>query len=287
MPDLTNASPSDQSSVSPSQGPESSVNGNIQSGGEARQSATATETFVPQGMNVNTLPPAVRAEMERVNNEMVRGFTAKTQKLAEEAKKYEGYDAFKQKAEFYDQFSAQDEFVKRWNDYVEEVNARKNGVQKADSSDPVHAKLAEFEKQLQAERLARQESEVMTFVDAFSNAKDEKGAPLHPDFEALSEYTLGASKEAGEYSLLRACIELAGGNTPQERVSAGYKIAKGIRDQLLEEGRKQGMGRMLSKVRNSTEAPTISSDKTSFNGDAKKLSVREARELAEKGVVVR
>lgn len=278
MSDLTNASPAPAVSASPSMGTDAPQAGNIQPTGEAGQGATGSESFLPQGVDHNTLPPVLRAELDRINKEMVRGFTAKTQELAEERKKYEGYDTFKQKAELYEQFATNPEFIKRWNGFVEESNG-KNGQAQEDPTAAIKAEIAEVKQQMQVRELSE-------FADAFASAKDEKGQLLNPDFDMLGGLQLGKNSDGDEYSLLRACVELSQGKTPQEKLTAGYKAAKQIRDQIFEEGRKHGMGKMLSKVRNSTEAPTISSDKGSFTGDPKKLSVREARELAERGVVV-
>ena len=280
MTDLSNASPAQASAASPAMGTPASSSGTIQPTGEAGQSATSTENFIPHGMDLNTLPPAARAELERINKEMVRGFTAKTQKLAEDTKKYEGFDAFKQKAELYEQFAAQEDFVRQWNEHVHKQSGQNGQAGQNDPNAEMRAKLQEIESKMQ-------QSELTQIVEAFSETQDEKGQLMNPDFDALNNVTLGKTQQGEEFSLLRACIELSEGNSPQEKLANGYKSAKMIRDQILEEGRKQGMGKMLSKVRNSTEAPSpITSDKQSFNGDAKKLSVREARELAEKGVLV-
>lgn len=275
----SNASPDAGAAVTPS-GPAASSAGTIQPAGEAGQGATGAENFLPQGVDLNSLPPAVRAELDRINKEMVRGFTAKTQKLAEDQKKYGDYDTLKERASLYDQIAQQDEFVNQWNDFVKKQGAPPD---QANAADPNH----EIKKQLEQMQTKFQEIELKEFVDAFAAAKDEKGQDMNPDFDVLNGIQMGKNQQGQDYSLLRACVELSQGASPQDRVKMGYQAARKIRDQILEEGRKQGMGKMLSKVRNSTEAPTITSDKGVFTGDPKSLTTREARELAEKGIVLR
>lgn len=274
---------SEASAAATSNGTASASSGTTQPSGEAGQGATGSENFLPQGVDINTLPPAVRAELDRINKEMVRGFTAKTQELAEQRKKYEGYDTYKQKADLYEQIASQEEFVRQWNEYVKKVGGQGQAGQ-GDPNDP-NVKLQAEVQEIKTELERAKAGEI---VEAFSSAKDEKtGELLHPDFEALHSVVIGGNEKVGEYSLLRAAVDLAPGATQQERLANGYKAAKAVRDAILEEGRKQGMGKMLARARNSSEAPTLSTEKGVFTGDPKNLSAREARELAEKRVVVR
>lgn len=278
MTDLPSPNPAAAQAANPATPDPAQAAGTVQPSGQVGggQSAPAEDSFTK--LDVNTLPP----QLKQAYDNMLRDYKSKTAELSEQRKKYEGYDTYKQRAELYEQLASQEEFVKRWNEYVKEVN----GQTATNPNDPVQAKLQEFEKQLQEERRAREEREMDDVVEGFRSAKDEKGNPVNPDFDALADAVIGKDQEGGDWNLLRAYVHLAEGNTPQEKLANGYKAAKALRDQWVEEGRKQGVGKMLSKVRNSTEAPAITSDKQTFNGDAKKLSVREARELAEKGVVV-
>lgn len=273
MSEFQNPTPTGDTAANPSQEPAQST-GTVKPSGQANgQSAPADEGFTK--LDPNTLPPQLRSAYDN----MLRDYKEKTTRLSEERKKYEGFDTFKQKAELYEQIASQQEFVQQWNDFVQKRSGQSGQQNAGDPTTELKAKLEQIESKLQ-------QSELSEVVESFSSAKDDKGELLNPDFDALNSVTLGKNQQGEEFSLLRACIELSPGNSPQERLANGYKAAKTIRDQIIEEGRKQGMGRMLSKVRNSTEAPTITNDKQSFNGDPKNLSVREARELAEKGVKV-
>src|SRR3990167_10712421 len=104
MPDLETASvPAEgQTSAPPETGPEQTPEATAApASGEAQtgQSATGEVSFMPKDLDLNTLPPEVRAKLEESNRQMVKGFTEKTQTLAEERKSYEGA---KKKAEYYD-----------------------------------------------------------------------------------------------------------------------------------------------------------------------------------------
>lgn len=255
--------------------------GSVQPNGEAGQGATGSENFIPKGVDINTLPPQIRAEVEKINQEMLRGFTAKAQKLAEEQKKYEAYDDYKQKAELYDQFSSREDFVKTWNEYVQKMNQQ-------DQTGVVDPKTKELEQRLNTLETERKQAEMSETIEAFASAADETGNVLHPEFDRYNSMMLGEVEgpdgKPRSLSILNAAIELAPGNSPLEKLENGYKKIAELHDQIFKSGQKSGMGKMLAKVRNGTDAPTISTDKSVFTGDAKKLSAREARELAEKGV---
>ena len=244
--------------------------GTVQPSGQPGQSVPAEERF--GDVDPNTLPP----QLKSIHDNMLKGWKEKTTKLSEERKKYEGHDAYKQKAEMLEKLQANQDFVRLWNEHVQKAQGNTDG--KADPN--IQAKLQEIETKLQ-----RQEIDGM--VKTFREMKDDKGEPMHPEFDALQGVELGTTAQGDKYNLLRACVELAQGNSDQEKLMNGYKNAKAIRDQIFEEGRKHGMGKMLTRVRQSTEAPGITSEKTSFNGDPRKLSVQEARELAEKRISVR
>ena len=121
-------------------------------------------------------------------------------------------------------------------------------------------------------------------IKAFEEAKNEKGELLHPDFEKFSGLRLGTHPQAGEYDLLRAAIELAPGETPQEKMENGYKAAKATYDAMFEEGKKAGMGRLQTKARNGTFAP--SSVNAGSTAPHRAKNAVEALEFARKGLAV-
>lgn len=269
----------------PSMEPAESSNGTSNATGEASQSATGQESFIPQGLDLKTLPPHVRAHIEKINADMVRGFTEKTTKLSETIKSEsaKAAEAYRQKAEFYDQFSNQPEFVEKWNEYVKQAQGMTPAQQDAD---PV---LTEMKSQLQEMQQKIQLSEMTQVTEAFAEAVDEKGAKLHADFDKLNELNLGKlvdGEQAEDFSLLRACIELSPGNTPQDKLANGYKSAKAIYSAIFEEGRKAGLGRVQQKQMNGSNPPSGSGGDSLQITDRKPKSAREAMEMAKRGVMV-
>lgn len=252
-------------------------------GEAARQSATGQESFVPEGIDVNSLPPALRAEVERINKDMVRGFTEKTTKLSEviKAETAKAVEAFKQKAEQYDALASDEEVARVINELIQKRNAPDP------TKDPVKGleeKLKSFEEKQQfQEQVKELESEVV----AFESAVDEKtGKPLHPDFAALSEISIGALNKGGKkdsYSLLRAAVELADGATALERLENGYKTAKAIRDAIFEEGKKAGMGRLQQKSA-AASIPPSGSFAPSGTAPGKAKTALEAIQFARQGL---
>lgn len=260
-------------------------------GEAARQSATATETFVPEGVDVNSLPPALRAQVEQINKDMVRGFTEKTTKLSEaiKAETAKAVEAFRQKAEQYDALTADEEVTRAINELIQRRNAP------PPNQDPVKAleeKVKTFEEKVKTseERIQFQEQvkELESEVVAFESAVDEKtGKPLHPDFESLAGIQIGSVQRPGgkkeSYSLLRFAIETAEGQTPQEKLENGYKNAKAVRDAIFEEGKKAGMGRLQQKSA-SASLPPSGSFAPSGTAPKKAASGLEAIQFARQGL---
>lgn len=280
MDDLTAGNPDSQSGGTASATATMSDGTNNQNG-EASQSATVSDSFIPEGVDINTLPQNVRAIVDKINKDMVRGFTEKTSKLSETIKteSQKATEAYRSKADLYDQIATQEEFVRQWNEYVQKSQSKSPENQ---SGDPV---LTEMKKQLDDMSKKIQISELSEITEAFASAQDEKGNSIHPDFDTLNNLSIGELKDGEQFSLLRACVELAKGN-PQEKLANGYKSAKTIRDAIFEEGRKAGMGRMEKKILNGTNPPSNSSGDVLTVTDKKPKSAREALEMARRGQVV-
>ena len=256
------------------------------SSGEATQSATTSDSFIPEGVDINTLPPNVRAIVDKINKDMVRGFTEKTTKLSDTIKSEaaKASEAYKSKADLYEQISSQEEFVKQWNEYVQKVNTTPQNPQ--DSQ--MNTETLQLKSQLEEIKQKIELTELNQVTDAFAEAMDEKGEKLHPEFDKLNDIVIGAlnqGQEAEEYSLLRAHIELAPGNTPQEKLVNGYKTAKATYDGIFEEGRKAGMGRLEKKVLNGTQPPSNSGSGMSTT-EKKPKDAYEALEMAKRGIMV-
>lgn len=226
-----------------------------QPNGEANgQSASVEETF--GNVDPRTLPPQLRS----VYDNMLRDYKGKTTKLSETVKSQvaKELEPYRTKAQTYDDLLKQEEFVRQWNEYVEKRNSSQAAAQ-VDPNDPQAKLLQEVQalKKSQEEIAAQvRTAEAAEVISAFSEAVDEKGQKLHPDFDKLAGLTIGSHEKAGEYSLLRTAIELAQGANAQEKLENGYKAAKATYDAIFEEGRKAGMGRLQEKVKNATNPPS-------------------------------
>lgn len=273
-----NATPPLDAGGNPETGSPAPDGGNIQPSGEASgQSATASENFIPKGVDLNTLPPTLRAELDRINKEMVRGFTSKAEALAAKEKLYEGFDGFKQKAELYDQIATQEEFVKQWNDYVQKL--QQNGQ-------PAPAIDDELKKEVMELKQKVQQTEALEFINAWATATNEKGEPLRPDFEKLENLQFPDVKAAdgSSVNLLNVAVHLAPGRSPEEKLQNGYAVAKKFHDQIFEAGRKSAFGQVQSRIRNGSEPPTVaaSSDQVVVK-NPKDISARDALRAAREG----
>lgn len=246
--------------------------------GQAHGGAPNDEIF--KGVDPNRLPPEAKAAYDS----MLKDYREKTARLSETVKSeaQKATEAYRSKAELYDQIATQEEFVRQWNDYVQKSQSNGTPTQ----GDP---KLAQLEAKFQEINQKIQMSELSQLTDSFADAVDEKGAKIHEDFDQLNSIHMGKLQNGGEveeFSLLRACIELSQGNNPQERLANGYKLAKGVRDQIYEEGRKAGMGRLQTKVLNGSLPPSNSSSDVISVTDKKPKSAREALAMARRGQMV-
>ena len=191
-------------------------------------------------------------------------------------------EAYRQKAELYDQLASQEEFVRQWNEHVKKVTEGTATPQEANELSKMKAEVDEMNRKIQMREMAE-------ITDAFAQATDEKGNLLHPEFDPMNQIPLGnmvMGNQSEPFSLLRACVELACGNTPEEKLAAGYKSAKAAYDSIFEAGKKAGMGRLQGKMANSSLPPSSSSDDLLTMTDKKPKSAREALEMAKKGILV-
>lgn len=255
------------------------ANGTSNQTGEASgQGATGQDTFIPKGLDLNTLPPNLRTQIEKINSDMVRGFTEKTTKLSEtiKAEREKAIEAYRQKAELYEQVAGNDEFVKMWNDYVQ-----KQSGQTPDPNDPA----GELRKEMQAIKQQLATADTKQMMDAFADAQDEKGNRVNAMFDDLNSVVLGKQGEQ-EVSLLRVGIQLAPGKNLAEKIANGYKAMKQMHDTIFEAGKKAGMGRVQAKVLNGTNPPSGANGDVPTVTDRRPKSAKEALEMAKKGVMV-
>jgi hypothetical protein len=260
-------------------GPAAPNAGTGANGGQAPGAAPATDLF--KGIDPNKLPPEIKAHYDS----MLRDYREKTTKLSETTKAEiaKATEAYREKAERFDQVAGEEEFVRMWNEHVQKASAPA-ATENADPNDPV----SKLENQLKEIQQKMQVSELAQVTDAFADAVDEKGEKLHPEFDRLNGIVVGQAQnglKSEEYSFLRACIDLAPGKSPQERLTNGYKTAKATYDAIYEEGRKAGLGRLQAKLNNGSQPPTNVGNIASTT-DKRPKTAREALELARKGIAV-
>lgn len=263
-------------------GPVSSSNGTDASSGQATGTAPGEELF--KGIDPNKLAP----ELKTVYNSMLTDYRGKTAKLSETTKSEiaKATEEYRQKAEYYDQFSKEQKFVDQWNDYVQKANAQGNPDGKGTEGDPVLNQMKqEFSEMKQKMQLA----EMSEITSSFADAVDEKGVKIHPEFDELNGIHVGTlqnGKSSESFSLLRACIELSPGKTPQEKLANGYKQAKAARDAIFESGKKAGMGRLQTKILSGTIPPSNNGSDAMTITDKRPKNAREAMAQAKKGILV-
>lgn len=280
MEDLTNSTP-ETGNVATDISTNTSVTGTVQTNGDAGQSAPIEETFTK--VDVNTLPP----QLQESYKNMLRDYKEKTQRIAETVKSEvaKSTESLRSKAEYYDSIVGQEEFVKQWNEYVQKVNQAENVQPGSSETNP---ELMQLKAKVQEVSQKLQEAELSQVTDAFAEAVNEKGEKLNPHFEKLNEMSIGHiqnGNQAEEFSLLRACVELAQANSPYEKLAMGYKKAEEVYNAIFEEGRKAGMGRVQAKVLNGSQPPTNVGGALSMT-EKKPKTAREALEMAKKGIMV-
>lgn len=259
----------------PATEPASQVNGTGANNGQGQGAPPADDLF--SGVDPNKLPPEAKAAYDS----MLKDYRTKTARISETTKSEvaKATQAYKEKVALYDQIAGQEEFVKQWNDYVQKASNPN-----ADPADPV----SKLETMVQEMKQKIEGSEIKQVTDAFADAVNEKGEKINPDFDRLNEIMIGNLSANGQqqpFSLLRACIELAPGKSPHEKLTAGYKNAKAQYDAIFEAGRKAGLGRVNSKVQNGTNAPSGMNGEITTT-DKRPKTAREAMELARKGIRV-
>ena len=275
MPDLPSPTPENGSAATPATEP-APATGTVQPNGDAgtRQSAPVEESFTR--VDPNTLPPELRHAYDNMLRDYKEGTTKLSERIKSETAK--AVEAYKQKAEWYDSALKDEKLVKMINEYVNSAAA---------SNDP---SMANLPKELQ-EKLRKvdeidqelKQTKAIETVNAFKEAADDKGNLLHPEFEKYQGMTIGTHPELGEYSILRAAVELALGETPAEKLENAYKTVDAMYKSAFEEGRKAGMGRVQEKLKNGSQPP--SSVNAASTAPRQPKNALEALQFARQGLV--
>lgn len=262
-------------------------NGQANSG----QGASVEEQF--SNIDPKTLSP----ELQAVYKNLQSDYTKKTQAIAERAKK----------ADSYDQISKDQRFVDYWNglnrqqkaDFKEQKQeAEKRLGEKIDdqrfqkafeTKDGFLDLIAEVVKETSAkdrkeiENLSQYKkvNEASSIVEAFAKEAGKDGKPLRPDFYSLDDD-----------GLINGFLQL---NAPEKgyssedypaKLNEAYTWAKTLSQKYYEKGRQEALVRIQQKAATSTNTPTQAAKGVYSGPDPKKMSVREAMDLAKRGVKV-
>lgn len=261
-----------------------------QNGSANGQTAPAEDKF--SNIDPETLPP----ELKGVYKNLQADYTRKTQSIAEARKKAQAYDQIvsrpdfkeywsglngRQKAEFKEQKA---EAEKRLGEKITDDEFRKA----FDSKD----EFLGFLERIVADRTERQQKRINELesyrsvmdanliAQAFRDEAGPDGKPLRPDFESLEEDSLISGYLAvnpptpGDQSAYVA------------KLNEAYGWAKALSQKYYEKGRADALKVAQTKAVNSTERPTTSAKGVYSGPDPKKLTPREALELAKKGIRV-
>lgn len=284
--------PSDQAAV-PSAGTPEGQNGqaSIQD-----QSAPVEESF--SSIDPKTLPP----ELQALHKSLQADYTRKTQAAAERMKQVE---ALEKKAKAYDQLTGDQRFKEYWTGLNRQEKAEFK-AEKAIAEEALGKKISddEFAKAFESKEsfldlVKRVANEARTddqrriqeleqkltvsvaqdVVDAFVTELGQDGKPMRTDFYELND---------PKYSLISGFLQV---NPPEnqspeayrQRLDEAYSWAKSLSQDFYNKGKAEALSILQKKAAASSEMPTQAAKGVYSGPDPKKLSVREAMELAKKG----
>lgn len=278
----------------PAQGQTAPVEtGTSEPGGQAAtqaQSAPATDSF--SSIDPSTLPP----ELQAVYKSMQADYTKKLQPLADMRKKAETYDTLSKDQRFVDYWRGLNREQKA--DYKEQkAEAEKALGEKITDEDFAKAFtskadfLSFFEKAVQEvagkdrkkiEKLEQQLSvkDAADTVESFATEKGPDGKPVRPDFYSLDDD-----------QLITGYLNVnPPENTSQQaymaKLNEAYGWAKAVSQKYYEKGKAEALQIIQKKAASSTEPPTQAAKGAYTGPNPKNMSVRDAMELAKKGIRV-
>lgn len=261
-------------------------------GSQAPAAAPSEETFFSG--DPNSLPP----ELKQAYTNMLKDYKAKTQSIADVRKKAEAYDQVSKDQRFVDYWKGlnqtQKADFKEQKAEVEKTLGQRitdeefeRGFKDKDSYVAMQEKIAQmaFEKsQKKIEKLEEQLSikEAKDIIQDFSMETGKDGKPLRPDFDKLDED-----------GLINGFVRLS--TDPNKKMSSseysqalqqGYDFAKRVSQKFYEQGKAEALKIIQVKAASSTEPPTQAAKGAYTGPDPKKLSVREAMDLAKRKIRV-
>ncbi len=218
---------------------------------------TSAPEASPDVSLANIDPSKLPPELKSSYDSMLSDYRKKTAEIANQRKEYE---AAVEKAKQFDMLASDQEIVAMVNKKYAQPQTNEVAPYNNEYIDPVVA-----------ERLSKLESE-LTVRDARLVVKDFQSQ--HDDFNDYKDLITGyvqlnPPKNNSEKEMQRV-------------LEAGYNYFKGLKEQWRGEGKKEGLQRVAEKASQTTLAPSPAVP-GAFTGEAKKLSVADAVELARKG----
>lgn len=255
------------------------------------QSAPAEESF--SSVDPNTLPP----ELQAVYKNLQADYTKKTMSIADVRKKAEAYDTVSKDQRFVDYWKGMNQTQKA--DFKEQkAEIEKSLGEKItdaeftaafDTKDgflDLLAKVAGMQgekSQKKIEKLEQQLSvkDAQDVVESFATEVDKAtGKPVRPDFYSLDEDQLISG-----YLNVNPPKDTSG-QAYVEKLNEAYGWAKQVSQKYYEKGKAEALQIIQKKVAGSTEPPTQAAKGAYTGPDPKKMSVREAIDLAKKNIRV-
>lgn len=254
------------------------------------QSATAEESF--SNIDPKTLSP----ELQAVYKNLQADYSKKTQSIADARKKSEAYDKIVSRPDFKDYWSGMNRQQK--TDFKEQkAEAEKRLGEKISDDEFTKAfsskdSFLELLSRAVKEETAKSQSEIAelkqyktvneasSIVEAFATEKGKDGQPVRPDFYGLDED-----------QLITGFLQV---NKPEnnsreaylQKLNDAYGWAKQVSHKYYEKGKAEALQIIQKKAATSTEPPTQAAKGAYTGPNPKNMSVREAMDLAKKGIRV-
>lgn len=256
--------------------------------------AIGTEKSAPvedqfSNIDPNTLPP----ELQGVYKNLQADYTRKTQAIAEARKKADLFDQIsrdqnfvnywnglsrQEKADFKEQKAAaekslgesisDEDFAKAFNSKQDFLSFMERIVEQKNAN--AQRKIADLEQKLSVQ-------EARNLVEAFATETGQDGKPMRPDFDALDED-----------QLITGYLNV---NPPTQHTEQAYRAklneayswAKGVSQKYYEKGKREALQIIQKKAASSSEMPTTSAKGAYTGPNPKKITPREALEMAKRG----
>ena len=254
------------------------------------QSAPAEESF--SNIDPNTLPP----ELQAVYKSLQADYTKKTMSIADVRKKAEAYEGLSKDQRFVDYWKglnkAQKADFKEQKQEVEKKLGEKISDEEFTKAFDSKESFLSFMERLQQMGNEKSQKKIETLeqklsvkeaqdvVESFATEIGKDGKPARPDFYQLDEDQLITgylNVNPPENTSSEAYVA---------KLNEAYSWAKNLSQKYYEKGKAEALQIIQKKSAASTEPPTTSSKGAYTGPDPKKMTARDAIELAKKGIRV-